>query len=173
MLLVLAVHYFFCCPKEEFSCEDISAVIQMHLMGILYILSWEHFSDAQCKSSSLININKNPNQKRRWDTEYNGYPHTAGQLLPSVLWHSRPAQKFLWLMAQQWGLNYPSKVLFPLSARSSSAQTKELQCAVQIFHDVIFAISLGRAVICGFLSSPECEYCVSLSAMEMWMHTVP
>lgn len=144
-------------------------------MGILYILLAEHFSDAWHKSSSLININnKVKSQTKKGDETLNtdNCPHKTLGNNCQAIWHRRPVQKFLWLIAQQWGLNYSSKFFFFLWAISlAQFKWKSYNVHYRSFMNVIFGKSLGRAVICGFLH--QNVNTVSVSALKMWMHTVP
>lgn len=168
MLLLLAVCYFFCCPNKAFNCEDISAVTHIHLTGVLCILSLEHFSDVWCESSSLININNKMKSQTKKGDETLNCPHKAFDNNCQAVWQRRSVQKILWLIAQQWGLNYSSVFFF---LWPSLDQMKELQCALKIFHGYYLYCEF-RKICVMWVSLFNNVNTVSLSAMKMWMHTV-
>lgn len=60
------------------------------------------------------------------------------------------------------GLELLIKGFFLSAISLAQLNWKSQNVHYRYFMDVIFAQSLGRSVICGFLSSTECEYSVSL-----------
>lgn len=171
MLLLLAVCYFFYCPNKEFSCKDISAVTHTHLMGVLCILSLEHFSNVWCESSSLININNKMRSQTKKGDETLNCPHKTFDNSCQAVWHRRSVQKILWLIAQQWGLNYSSVFFFSMTKQFSLDQMKERQCALKIFHGYYLYYEF-RKICVMWVSLFNNVNTVSLSAIKMWMHTV-
>lgn len=163
MLLLAVCCLFFCCPNKEFSCEDISAVTHVHLMHVLYILSPEHFSDAWCKSSSLININNKIKSQTKKGDETLSLVVAHIKLLITVRLYDRadPYWSFCG-NSSAMGLELLIKGFFLSAISLAQLKSKSQNVHYRYFMDVIFAKSLGRCVICGFLSSTECEYSVSL-----------